>query len=537
MSKISFIDWLIIFVYLIGMIAMSFYLSKGQESKEDYYLGGNNTGFFPIAMSTIATQCSSNSILGGPAFVAFSVGGGLLWLQYEVALPFAMIFIMFFLLPFFKKLNIISIYAYLEKRFGFKTRLLLSLIFQLTRAFATGVLVYGISSILAFILGISYFWAVVLVAVVTIIYDSIGGIKAVIYSDMIQIFVIYACIIISFFYSLNLLGGFDKLFELIPLDRLQSLDFSKTGLGDSSDFSFLPMFIGGFFMYVAYYGCDQSQMQRQLSSKNLEDANKSLFLNGILRFPLVLCYCLFGLSILAFSKINPDFLNTMPVNPSGSANLNAAAPLYVISQFPVGLVGLFIVALFASAMSSLDSIINSLGAASMEDVVKPFVKLESKTELLISKLLTVFWGTLCTYFSFYVAGISDSVIVSVNKISSCLNGPILALFLIGILLKKVSESQALLGFIFGIALNVYLWLAVPELSWMWWNVFGFLVSFALAYLLSVFNPVVRDIDSELCFSIEDSRLSSGNLFKYLKYLLVYGVMIFLLLFVWDKFIV
>ena len=105
--QLHFFDWTIIILYLIGMIGLSIFLSRGQKNKDDYYLGGNDTGAWPIAISTMATQCSTNSILGAPAFVAFSIGGGMLWLQYELAVPFAMIFLMIFLLPLYRRLGII----------------------------------------------------------------------------------------------------------------------------------------------------------------------------------------------------------------------------------------------------------------------------------------------------------------------------------------------------------------------------------------------------------------------------------------------
>ncbi|CAN0580548.1 unnamed protein product, partial [Laminaria digitata] len=111
--QIATIDWVIIGLYLFGMIMLSVYLSRGQKNQKDYYLGGNSFGAFPTAMSIMASQCSTNSILGAPAFVAFAVGGGMVWLQYELAVPVAMVFLMIFVLPVFKKKGVISIYQYL----------------------------------------------------------------------------------------------------------------------------------------------------------------------------------------------------------------------------------------------------------------------------------------------------------------------------------------------------------------------------------------------------------------------------------------
>ena len=163
-------DWIVVVLYIGGMIYMSYALGKKQEDMQSYYLGGNNLSWWAIGISTMATQCSTNSLLGAPAFIITS---GLLWLQYEFAVPVAMIVIMVYLLPFYRKLRLVSIYEYLELRYGVGTRTLLSVVFQFLRAFATGVTVYGISIVLQEIVGIPFFWAVLILGVVTIVYDML----------------------------------------------------------------------------------------------------------------------------------------------------------------------------------------------------------------------------------------------------------------------------------------------------------------------------------------------------------------------------
>ena len=142
-QKVNGLDWSVVTVYLAAMIGLSWYLGRKQSDAKDYYLGGNNLSWWSVGISTMATQCSTNSLLGAPAFV---ITVGLLWLQYEFALPLAMVFIMIFLLPFYRKLNLVSVYGYQEKRFGRGARTLLSVTFQLLRAFATGVTVYEFRS-------------------------------------------------------------------------------------------------------------------------------------------------------------------------------------------------------------------------------------------------------------------------------------------------------------------------------------------------------------------------------------------------------
>jgi len=529
---VNYLDWLLMVIYILGLIWLSFKIGKTQVNKEDYYLGGKKIHWFPVGISTMATQLSTNSMLGAPAFVAFSIGGGLLWLQYELAVPLAMIFIMIFLVPFFKSSGVISSYEYLGRRFGPITQTVMSLLFQFVVAFGTGVTVYGISLVLQVCLDIPFWFAVVLLGVVTIIYDTLGGIKSVIISDVLQMLILVSGVVIAGYYAVSLSGGISSVINNFQAERITALDFAGHGLGDGATFSFLPMLIGGLFLYVAYYGCNQTQVQRQLSTKDIDDTNMALFLNGLLRFPVVILYCFLGVAIGAYAAIHPDFISLLPTREiieNGVArtvpNFNTAVPIFVLNLLPHGVIGLIMVALFAAAMSSLDSTLNSLSATTMRDIVGPFFKKErtEKQEVLLSKGATVFWGITCVAFSFFVGDISDSIIVSINKISSLANGPILATFLLGILTKRATDHGTLIGIIVGFLINLLLWLYVPQVSWLWWNVIGCIVTFTVGYLVSLGFPA---LDFEL---IKELVWANGNVsprFSYKRnWSIFYGILV------------
>ena len=480
-------DWSIIVVYMAGMIGMAVYLGRSQESEKDYYLGGNDVSYWAIGLSTMATQCSTNSLLGAPAFVI--AVGGLLWLQYELAVPLAMIGVMVFLLPFFRRQNIVSVYEYLEKRFGIGTRTLLSVLFQFIRAFATGVTVYGISIVLQELVNIPFWVAVLVLGVVTVVYDFFGGMKAVIYSDVIQMIILYGGIAVCLFFAVNQCGGWSEVWNAFPDAKTRTLDFASHGFGDGKTFAFWPMLIGGLFLYVSYYGCDQSQVQRELSSRNVDDTNLSLFMNGVLRFPLVITYCLVGVAIAAFIVKNPSFLEQIPpVVGTSDPNYNLAVPMFCLHYLPHGVIGLIMVALFSAAMSSLDSTINSLSATTVRDIIERFWvghELEPDKQLFWSRMTTIFWGVVCIVFSFFVGGISTSIIESINKIGSLAYGPILATFLLAILTRKANDKGTIAGIIAGFGINMYLWRYHPNISWMWWNVIGCAVTFIGGYFISI----------------------------------------------------
>lgn len=486
-AAITSTDWMIIGAYLLMLILFSAWLSRSQHNRSDYYVAGRSTGPWPIAISIMATQCSTNSILGAPAFVAFATGGGLIWLQYELAVPIAMILVMVFLLPLFRNLSLISVYEYLERRFDLSTRLWLSGLFQLIRAFATAVTVYSISLVVELITGLSFFWSVILLGAMTVIYDVMGGIRAVMYSDVLQMIILVVVLLLVFSLLLDTIGGFSILWQDLPEHRKIAVDFGHHGIGDGHDFSFWPMLFGGVFLYVSYYGCDQSQVQRELCAKNTDEGNQALFINGLLRFPLVLLYCLIGACIAVFATQSPDFIESLPKN-GDTPNYNLAVPMFMIQQLPTGVVGIALVALFAAAMSSLDSVINSLSATSMEDFVRRFninAAWTNRQELLYSRLLTVMWGVITLILAFYVSDISDSVLVTINKIGSLINGPVLGVFALGILTTRSNGLGAKVGLIAGFGLNLGCWIFVPTLSWLWWNVFGFFATVSIGFGFSL----------------------------------------------------
>jgi SSS family solute:Na+ symporter len=477
----SFLDWWVMGAYLAAMLLLSWLVGRRQQSRKDYYLGGNDMGALPLATSTIATQCSTNSLLGAPAFVGFAAGGGMLWLQYEIAVPLAMLALMLLFGPI-RAGGHVSIYAFLEERLGREARLVASLTFQIFRGVATGVTVYGVATVLTLLLDMSYFTAVLILMGVTIAYDVLGGMRAVVISDVVQMVLIIAAVLAT----LVFLAAQVDLESVLALDRTRALEFNW-GLKEGEAYGLWPMLIGGFFLYAAYYGCDQSQAQRVLAARSVQASNRVLLLNGLLRFPLVLLYCLLGLGLGAYAVAAPEFLSGLPVTTSGAPNLNMVFPTYVLGNFPPGLVGLVMVGLFAAAMSSIDSALNSLSAATVEELAGRGIVTDERRLFLLSKLTTFGWGAFAVLFSFQVERIAPTILEAINKIGSMANGPLLALFVVALVTPatqpaagKPRQAAALRGFAAGMAVNFCLWQFLPEVSWLWWNLTGFLAALLIA---------------------------------------------------------
>ena len=306
-------------------------------------------------------------------------------------------------------------------------------------------------------------------------YDVMGGMRAVVLSDVVQVLLIVAAVAGSL--VLLLLAG-DGL-AAPSAERVEALDFSW-GLTDGDSYGFWPMLIGGMFLYMAYYGCDQSQTQRVLAARSAGAARRVLLLNGVLRFPLVLLYCLLGLALAGYAANHPGFLAQLPVTAGGDPNFNMVFPTYVLHHFPAGLVGLVIAGILAAAMSSIDSALNSLSAATVQDFVDRRADRSEGWLFVASKLATAGWGLFAVAFSFQVERIAPTVLEAINKIGSMANGPLLAMFLLAAFFPKVGARAAVAGFLFGLLCNGLLWWGLPQVSWLWWNVTGGVAAFVAA---------------------------------------------------------
>lgn len=479
------LDWIIIAVYIAALVAMSIWLGQGQENDEDYYVGGRDLPWWAVGISTMATQSSVVSFISIPAFVAIKEGGGLTWLQYELAVPLAMIFVMILLVPFFRKLELISVYQYLEMRFDLRVRLFMSGVFLIARGIGTGAGVYATALILQVVTGLSFTPVVLMVGIITIIYDTIGGMKAVVWSDVVQMVVLVIGVVICIAYCVDIAGGVGPTLDSLSAERWTALD-PDLGLDGESGAPLWAYLIGGFFLYASYYGADQSQTQRELSAPTLEDTKRSLVLNGLGRFPLTMLYLAFGIAIGGAFVHLPELQAV--VAESGKAD--TLVPRFVIDVLPQGIRAVIVAAMLAAAMSSLDSALNSLSAATMQDFVLRFKDLDVKTSLKASKITTVIWGVAITGFAFVVASgdVAKTVIEAINKIGSAFYGPILAAFVLGVLSKRAGAVDVIIGVIAGVGVNIALWLGVPQVHWMWWNLTGFAVACGLALGLAGITP-------------------------------------------------
>lgn len=482
----NILDYIVIILYILGFLYLG-RLFKDSTSRQEYFLGGKSFGWFPLSISTAATQLSAISFISAPAFVGLKQGGGMMWLTYEFAVPLAMLFLMVFLIPPMFKMGIVSVYEFLENRYSSSTRILLSLVFQVSRSFATSVMIYTVALILTAVMDIPMWLTIVIIGLVTLIYSYQGGMKAVVYGDVIQMGILFLGIIICFIAGLHYLGGWSNFVAQVDSERLTVINFDAYGFAGGEQFGFWPMLVGGFFLYASYYGTDQSQVQRLFSAKDLPTVKKALLCNGLMRFPITLIYCIMGLIIGTMVATSVDFREMIPVDKP-----DLMIPIFIREYLPHGIIGILMVAIFSAAMSSLSSTINSLSAASVEDFFNRKKQLPDATYVKYSKYAALFWGIVCIVLAFFTGDIAPTVIEAINKIGSVFYGPIFATFVAAIGIRKTNYIGANVGLLLGVGINVYLWLFCPGVFWFWWNAIGAVVTLVSAVVVSLIVPVQQN---------------------------------------------
>lgn len=472
-------DYAIVIIYLVLLVAMGFSFRQ-QTTKNDYFLGGRTLGWKPLTLSVMATQLSAISFISAPAFVGLREGGGLQWLSYELGVPLAMLLVLATILPALYRSGFVSIYDYLELRFGRSTRILISFVFQFSRAFATGIMIFAVSLILQGTMGIEAWQAIALTGVITVLYSLQGGMKAVVYGDAIQMIIIVLGTIACIGFGLYYLGGFGEFLSKVDPTRLNAIKPDSFGF-DGEGFGLLPMIFGGFVLYASYYGCDQTQAQRALAASSTRDLRYMMLANATVRFPITLLYCTSGLIVGTLAMAESSFMAQIPAD-----NPDWMMPIFILNYLPHGMIGILVVAILAAAMSSLSSAINSLAAVSIEDYCRlTNKKLEPEDYLKKAKYVGLTWGAVTLALSFYAGDIAPTVIEAINKVGSVFYGPILAVFLLAVVDKSLGAREINIGLIFGVGLNIVIWLTLDNVFWFWWNFIGFIAASAMAYLMKI----------------------------------------------------
>jgi Na+/proline symporter len=322
MALLAPADWAVLGLYLVAIVAFGVYMGRGNRRVEDFFLAGRQMPWWAIGLSVMATQISAITFVGttGQAF-----SKGMSFLVVYFGLPFAMVILCVTLVPFFYRAGVYTAYQYLEKRFDGRTRTLTSLLFLISRGLSVGVTLYAPSLVLSVVLGWSEPATIFLMGSTTIAYVVYGGNKSVIWTDVVQMVLIWVGVFVCLGVAITSLppafGLRDSLALAQTAGRLAIVD---TSLDPTKPYTLWSGLIGGFFLALAYFGTDQSQVQRYLSGKSLRESRLSLLFNAFLKIPMQFLILLTGVLVFVFYHFHPQPLLW---NPSDQRVLEAQAPL------------------------------------------------------------------------------------------------------------------------------------------------------------------------------------------------------------------
>ena len=471
-------------VYLAGINVLGAVLGRGQKDAKDYFLGSHAMPWWAVMASIVATETSALTFLSVPGD-AYRTGFTFLQLAFGYLL--GRIAVSALLLPGYFQGEITTAYALLERRFGVGARRFTSLIFMVTRVMAASVRLAVPAIPIALILGIPVWIAILMLAGATALYTFLGGLKAVIWIDLIQVVVYLSGALMALWVLVGAFGGGFGGFEEIlrkcaELGRPVHLFNLSKNL--SEPYTLWAGVIGGAVLAMASHGADQLIVQRLLACRGLRDAQKALVGSGVL---VILQFCLFlavGVGLFAF-------YGGRAVGPGGFATSDEIFPAFIVGHLPPFISAYLIAGIFSAAMCSESSALNSLASALSLDIVAPLLGkkyVEGKRGLVLGKLLTLFWTVVLAGLAVGFSRLPQNVpaVQVALGLASVTAGGLLGAFLLALWAKKATQTDAMIGIATSAVFMFVLWLGskgwVPfalgkMIAWPWYSLLGSTIAF------------------------------------------------------------
>lgn len=466
-------DYIVIFLYLLAVMAIGLRFSGQQHSLKEFFLGSRNIPWWAAAFSGIATMLSAAAYLGAPG-QAFQ--SGLTFLQYRLATPVAIAIICLLLIPLFYRLDLVTAYEYLERRFDRRTRLLASVLFVLLKCFYLAIVVYAPALLLSEMTGWPLPAIILGSGLLTTVYTLMGGIRAVIWTDTLQLFVLFGGLVISVAILLSRLDG--GVFEVLRVaSEAGKLQFVDTSFSLEREFTVWGGLIGGTFLMLSQYGVDQAEIQRFLTTSSTRKSQFAVVSSMFVASLVGLLLFLIGAMLFVFYSQHPD-KGGLLINP------DRVFPKFIIEELPRGVTGLVIASVLAAAMSTASSVLNSLTTVTLSDILPSIGK--SSGTVRRARLLTLGFGVSCTLLGLF-ANQLGTILVATTKLTSFFGGTLCGVFLLGILVRRANGLGAFAGSLVGFA-GVILLSATTAVSWMWFGVFSASLAFASGWAISCFSP-------------------------------------------------
>ena len=480
---------MVLVAYLAVVIAFGLWIGRsGGRGLSDYLLGGRDLPWWALLGSIVATETSTATFLSVPG-VAFAAGGDLRFLQLAIGYIVGRCLVTVVLLPQYFRGELFTAYQVLHHRFGGATKQAASLVFLVTRNLGDGLRLFLTAIALREVVGMSLPLCVIVIGVATIVYTVAGGMKSVVWNDCLQFLVYMAGGVAALVILVDRLpDGWTGLMAFArEHDKLHVFDF-RWDLAEK--YTFWAGLVGGAFLTMGTHGADQLMVQRYLSARNQRDAGRALVLSGLVVFVQFALFLLIGVGLAAFYAEFP------PEQPFARADRVFAS--FIVQHLPVGLVGLALAAVFAAAMSTLSSSLNSSATAVVNDFLRQDTdrsEAESLRFVSISRALTVVFGIVQIGIGIAAAGFVDSVVEDALAVAGFSAGILLGVFALGVLTRRVGEWAALAGMLVGLATLLWVKFATT-VAWPWYAVIGASATFAAGVVVSLFLETNRRDSTE-----------------------------------------
>ncbi|WP_190821917.1 sodium:solute symporter [Saccharopolyspora pogona] len=485
------VDLIVIGLYLVAMPVLGLLLSGRQRSSRDYFIGSRQLPWWAVCFSVVATETSTLTVISVPT-VAYL--GSFTYLQLAIGYLIGRIVVAFVLLPKYYAGNLVSAYEFLGRRFGSGLQGTASVTFLVTRLLADGLRLFATAipvkvMLAAFGVNMAYWQIVLILSVMTVIYTYLGGIKAVVWVDAIQMAVYIGGSVLAAVVLASRLPG-DWMSTAFASGKFELLDFGSSII--TNQYAFFTAVIGGAVFAMASHGADQLMVQRLLACRNLRDSQRALIASGVVVF---LQFALF----LFIGTMLWSFFNGAKPAALGMASKDELFPQFIVNDLPPGLSGLMIAGILAAAMSTLASSLNSLSTSTVSDLYQRISKrkLDDSTILRMGKGWTLVWAVVFVVFASMFSSTENPVVEVGLSIASYTYGALLGAFLLGLLVKRARQSDAVIAFVATIVVVLFFVLGVtfPDgeggekaLAFPWYTPLGVIVTLVVGGLLSLRHP-------------------------------------------------
>ncbi len=460
----SSLDYGVIALYLLVSMLIGSLAGRGTRTGASYFLADRSVHWFPVGITMTAVSISTITFIGMPG-QAFQSDWTLL--QIYLAIPIAAVIICRYFLPRYSEAKVATAYEYLERRFDRRTRLYASAVFLLILCGSTGVAVYAPAILLAEMSDLSVPASILLITLFTAIYTVIGGVKGVIYTDMLQAAVFLGGWAVAVVYILNAIpvGASQVWSDALQGGKLRTFDLSL-----NSSVNLWAGLIGMLFTHVALSGVNQSQVQKYLTVSSLDAGRRAIVFHGVMLVAVYIAFFALGTLLFVFYKVHPSQL---PANTPG----DRVFPFFIVHEMPAGLRGFLTAGAFAAAMSTISSGLNTLANVTVVDFLERW-----GLGVRAARLITASW-TVVVIGAGILAFRMGSLLELIVKINSYFYGCLLGMFVLGMFSRKGTGAGARAGLLVSMTVIVLLAWWTPDL-WPWFGLVGCVVSLAVGYSLN-----------------------------------------------------